>query len=82
VVLFYLGVANYQLGKAAKNKAQMTEAAKFSEECASRPGPYQAQAKKNATSEFVPSLDRRRLRRNRCRVTWHTTHVEVRAMSR
>ncbi len=48
--LFYLGVANYQLGKAAKSKAQMTDGAKFSEECAALPGPYQALAQKNAKS--------------------------------
>ncbi len=49
-MLFYLGVANYQLGKAAKNRAQMTEGAKFSEEAAALPGPFQGPALKNAKS--------------------------------
>jgi len=48
--LFYLGVANYQLGKASKNRAQMTDGAKFSEDAAALPGPYQAPAQKNAKS--------------------------------
>ncbi|MEO8026640.1 MAG: hypothetical protein ABI823_09200 [Bryobacteraceae bacterium] len=48
--LFYLGVANYQLGRASKNRAVMTEAAQFSEESAAIPGPYQALALKNAKS--------------------------------
>jgi len=49
-MLFYLGVANYQLGKASKNRTQMTDGAKFSEDAAAIPGAYQAPALKNAKS--------------------------------
>lgn len=47
-VLFYLGVANYNLGKGTLNKAKVLEAAKFSEQCAAITGPYAEQAWKNA----------------------------------
>ncbi len=47
---FYLGVANYNLGKTAKNKALMQEGIKFSDQSAGIAGPYQALAKKNAAS--------------------------------
>jgi tetratricopeptide (TPR) repeat protein len=46
--LFYLGMANYQLGKMTLNKAKMLEAAKFSEQSVAIPGPYQDQARHNA----------------------------------
>lgn len=46
--LFYLGVANYQLGSQTRNKAQVLEAAKFSEEAAKLPGPHAQQAWTNA----------------------------------
>jgi tetratricopeptide (TPR) repeat protein len=46
--LFNLGVANYQLGRTTLNKAQVIEAAKFSEQCAAISGPYQQQAWTNA----------------------------------
>lgn len=46
--LFYLGVANYNLGKPSKNKALIAEAIKFSEECAKLPSPYRDLAQKNA----------------------------------
>lgn len=46
--LFYLGVANYQLGVMTLNKAQVLEGAKFSEQAAAIPGPYAEQAWKNA----------------------------------
>lgn len=45
---FYLGVSNYHLGRAAMNRAQILEAAKFSEQCAAIPGAYQSQAWTNA----------------------------------
>jgi tetratricopeptide (TPR) repeat protein len=45
---FYLGVANYKLGQAAADKARLNEAAKFSDQCAAIPGPYQAPAQRNA----------------------------------
>jgi len=46
--LFYLGTANYYIAKATLNKARMMEAAKFSQDAAAIPGPYQEQAYKNA----------------------------------
>lgn len=46
--LFYLGVANYNLGKPAKNKALIAEAIRFSEECAKMPSAYRELAQKNA----------------------------------
>jgi hypothetical protein len=46
--LFYLGVANYNIGKLTLNKAKVVEAVKFSQESASIPGPYQDQASRNA----------------------------------
>jgi hypothetical protein len=46
--LFYLGVANYQLGVMTLNKAQVLEGAKYSEHAAAIPGPYADQAWRNA----------------------------------
>lgn len=46
--LFYLGVANYNLGKPTKNRALVSEAIKFSEECAKLASPYRELAQKNA----------------------------------
>src|SRR5664279_4088273 len=46
--LFYLGMANYQLGKMTLNKARVLEAAKFSEQSMAIPGAYQDQARHNA----------------------------------
>jgi len=46
--LFYLGLANYQLGKLFLNKARMLEGAKFSQQCAAIPGPLADQARHNA----------------------------------
>lgn len=46
--LFYLGVANYQLGVMTLNKAQVLEGAKYSEQSAAIPGAYAEQAWKNA----------------------------------
>ena len=48
--LFYLGVDNYQLGQVTLNKALVREAAKFSEQAAAIPGPFQTQAWKNAAA--------------------------------
>ena len=42
--LFYLGVANYQLGTMTNNKKQVLEGAAFSDQCAAIEGPYQHQA--------------------------------------
>lgn len=46
--LFYLGFANYQLGKMTLSKAKVLEGEKFSEQCAAIQGPYQDQAWKNS----------------------------------
>ncbi len=46
--LYYLGLANYQLGKMTTNKAQVMEAAKFSQQAAAIPGPFSQNAAHNA----------------------------------
>jgi tetratricopeptide (TPR) repeat protein len=46
--LFYLGVANYQLGTMTNNKKQVLEGAAFSDQCAAIEGAYQHQAWLNA----------------------------------
>ncbi len=46
--LFYLGVANYQLGKTYMRKAQVLEAVKFSQQAAAIPGALSQQAWRNA----------------------------------
>jgi hypothetical protein len=46
--LFYLGVANYQLGKMTLNKARVLEGANFSQQAAAVPGPLAQQAWRNA----------------------------------
>jgi tetratricopeptide (TPR) repeat protein len=46
--LFHLGVANYQLGRMALNKARVLEAAKFSEQAAAIKGPFAQEAWHNA----------------------------------
>lgn len=46
--LYYLGVANFQLGKMTLNKAQVVQAASFSEQAAAIAGPYQQTAWHNA----------------------------------
>ena len=46
--LFYLGVANYNLGKMTMNKAKVLDGAKFSDQCAALPGQYAEQAWKNS----------------------------------
>jgi tetratricopeptide (TPR) repeat protein len=45
--LFYLGLANYQLGKPLGDKRQMTEGLQFFQQCAEMSGPLQDQASKN-----------------------------------
>jgi hypothetical protein len=45
---FYLGVANYQLGRQFGSRARVTEAAKFSDKAAQLKSPYAEQAWKNA----------------------------------
>ena len=46
--LFYLGMANYNLGKMTMNKAKILEAAKFSEQSAAIATPFTEQARHNA----------------------------------
>jgi tetratricopeptide (TPR) repeat protein len=46
--LFYLGMANYQLGKMTLNKARVQEAAKFSEQSAAIESAFADQARHNA----------------------------------
>lgn len=46
--LFFLGMANYNLGKMTNSKAKVQEAAKFSEQSAAIPGAYADQARHNA----------------------------------
>jgi hypothetical protein len=48
--LFYLGVANYNVGKMTNNKAKVLEAAKFSDDCAAIQSPYAEQAYKNSNA--------------------------------
>ena len=48
--LFYLGLANYQLGKLINDRSKIAEAARFSEQAAAIPGPLQAQASQNAVA--------------------------------
>lgn len=45
--LFYLGLSNYKLGQASKNKTQISDALRFSQQAAGMRGPYAAQAAKN-----------------------------------
>jgi tetratricopeptide (TPR) repeat protein len=46
--LFYLGVANYNLGKSTMKKAQVLEAVKYSQQASAITGPYAQQARHNA----------------------------------
>jgi len=46
--LFYLGIANYNLGKSTLNKAQVMEAVKFSQQSAGIKGPFAQQAYHNS----------------------------------
>ena len=45
--LFHLGLANYKMAQASKNKAQVADAVAFSRQAAAAKGPYAAQAAKN-----------------------------------
>jgi hypothetical protein len=46
--LFYLGVADYQLGSTGLDKSKVLEAARFSQQCAAIKSQYQEQAAHNA----------------------------------
>ena len=48
--LFYLGLANYQLGKLTLNRAQMRLALNYFEQCAAISGPMQGQASQNVAA--------------------------------
>lgn len=48
--LFHLGLANYRLGDAKKDKAKVMEGLKFNQQCALIASPFQAQAKKNVAA--------------------------------
>ena len=48
--LFYLGLANYNLGKMTNSKARILEAAKFSDDCAAITSDYQQQAWRNSAN--------------------------------
>ena len=45
--LFHLGLSNYKLAQASKNKTQIADAISFSKQAAAVKGPLQAQAAKN-----------------------------------
>jgi tetratricopeptide (TPR) repeat protein len=47
IVLFQLGVADFQLGKTSKNRAMMREALKFSQQSAAMKSPVQTNAQNN-----------------------------------
>ena len=49
-VLFNLAMANYKLGSVGLNKAQVLDAAKFSQQCAAIKSQYQEQAAHNVTA--------------------------------
>ncbi|MCU0226402.1 MAG: hypothetical protein MUF01_02075 [Bryobacterales bacterium] len=44
---FYLGVANFEIGKKSKDHKEIIDAVKFTELCTKMNSPYQAQAKQN-----------------------------------
>jgi hypothetical protein len=58
-VLFHLGLVNYQLGRMTANRAQVVEAAKFSEEAAKIPGPLAGRADQNARAMRTDALKMR-----------------------
>jgi hypothetical protein len=47
---FYLGLANYQIGKLTGDRTKIQDGEKYSEQSAAIPGPMQAQAAKNMTA--------------------------------
>lgn len=44
---FFLGIANFEIGKRSKDHKEVIDAVKFSEQCAAIASPYQAQARQN-----------------------------------
>jgi hypothetical protein len=61
--LFYLGVANYQLGKMTLDKSRVLDAARFSEEASTIEGPYSQQAWHNA---LVSKAEAAKMRSGSC----------------
>jgi tetratricopeptide (TPR) repeat protein len=57
--LFYLGLANYQLAGTLRDRNQMLEAAKFSDEAAKIKGPLAEQAWRNAQAMRAEALKQR-----------------------
>jgi hypothetical protein len=57
--LYYLGLANLQIGRMTMNKAQVVEAARFSEQAAMISGPYAQPAQHNA---FVMKAEAAKMR--------------------
>jgi tetratricopeptide (TPR) repeat protein len=55
IVLFHLGVADFELGKSSKSRAMMQDALKYSQQSAALPSPMQTEAANNvkAISKFV-----------------------------
>jgi len=47
---FYLGIANFEIGKRSKDHKEIVDAVKFTELCTKMRSPYQAQAKQNLTA--------------------------------
>jgi hypothetical protein len=47
---FYLGLANYQLGKITTDRTKIQEGLKYSQQSAAIPGPMQASAQGNVTA--------------------------------
>ena len=45
--LFHLGLVNYKMGQISKNKTQIADAIKFSQQCSAINSPFQGQALKN-----------------------------------
>ena len=50
VAYFYLGYANYQMGKITQDRSRLQTALKYSQQSASIPGPMQAQANNNVAT--------------------------------
>lgn len=57
--LFYLGLANYQLGKTIGDRAKMQEGLKYTEQAATLPGPAQGKASQNAAGMRQEMLGKR-----------------------
>lgn len=47
VALFHLGLVNYKMGQISKNKTQISDAIKFSQQCSAINSPFREQALKN-----------------------------------